>query len=44
MVLYRKKNDRINFVVVALKGDQDAGADHFKNPVSSGWTQNYHAM
>ena len=44
-VLYReKKNDRINFVVVAPKGDQDAGADHFQNPVSLAWTQNYPVM
>jgi hypothetical protein len=39
-----KKNDRINFVVVAPKGDQDAGADHFQNPVSLAWTQNYPVM
>jgi len=45
MILYRiKKNDRINFVVVALKEDQDANADHFQNPVSLKWTQNYPVM
>jgi len=39
-----QKNDRINFVVVTPKGDQDAGADHFQNPVSLGWTQKYPAI
>jgi hypothetical protein len=38
-----KKNDRINFVVVALKEDQDAGADHFQNWVSLEWKKNYPA-
>jgi len=36
-----RENDRINFVVVAPKGDQDSGADHFRNWVSLAWTQNY---
>jgi hypothetical protein len=44
MVLTELKNDRINFVVVALNEDQDAGADHFQNPVSVGWIQNYPVM
>ena len=39
-----RENDRINFVVVALKEDQDDGADHFQNPVSLAWTQNYPAI
>lgn len=42
--LWSIKNDRINFVVVALKGDQDDGADHFQNPVSLAWIQNYPVM
>ena len=38
-----QRDDRINFVVVALNGDQDVGTDRSSYPVILSWTQDYPA-